>query len=410
MATVASNDLSPSKSQAPRIASIDAFRGLTILVMIFVNNIPGVKNIPAWFKHMAPDANGMTFVDVVFPAFLFIVGMAIPFALGRWLDKGVHPLRVMGHVLIRTASLLFVGFFMVNMPPDSVATGLNGNVWAILAFLALMAAFNNAAVTTARGRRIHIVVRAIGFVALALLAYIYRAKSPDGLRWMDTSWWGIIGLIGWAYLVASVINILARRQMAALVGAMAMLYLVYLADARGLFTGFPLQDRLGYGSQLGSHGAITLAGVLVGQMLLGGTGFPTAHWARLRWIVIMGAMAFAAAVMFEPLHGINKTTASPAWCLYSVAWSCWIYAGLYLLMDVWGVRRWAAIVQPAGENPLLAYLLSTMLYYVLALWPSNPLWNHATSGYGALAVWAAVALAVTLLSGWLGRHRMALRL
>ena len=114
--------------------------------------------------------------------------------------------------------------------------------------------------------------------------------------------------------------------------------------------------------------------------------------------------------MFEPLHGINKTTASPAWCLYSVAWSCWIYAGLYLLMDVWGVRRWAAIVQSAGENPLLAYLLSTMMYYIFALWPSNPLWNHATSGYGALAVWAGVALAVTWLSGWLGRHRMALRL
>ena len=72
-----------------RLASLDALRGFTILVMIFVNDVAGVSGAPAWMKHIdPPDADGMTFVDVVFPAFLFIVGMSIPMALERRFERG----------------------------------------------------------------------------------------------------------------------------------------------------------------------------------------------------------------------------------------------------------------------------------------------------------------------------------
>jgi predicted acyltransferase len=71
-----------------RISSIDVFRGLTIFAMIFVNDLAGVRDIPAWMKHVPADQDGMTFVDVVFPAFLFIVGMAIPFAIAKRFKSG----------------------------------------------------------------------------------------------------------------------------------------------------------------------------------------------------------------------------------------------------------------------------------------------------------------------------------
>ncbi len=66
-----------------RIASVDALRGLVILLMIFVNDVAGVKTAPAWLKHVSAGADGMTLPDMVFPAFLFIMGMSIPLALGR---------------------------------------------------------------------------------------------------------------------------------------------------------------------------------------------------------------------------------------------------------------------------------------------------------------------------------------
>jgi predicted acyltransferase len=51
--------------------------------MLFVNEMAGVKDTPAFLRHMPRSADGMTITDVVFPAFLFITGMAIPLALAR---------------------------------------------------------------------------------------------------------------------------------------------------------------------------------------------------------------------------------------------------------------------------------------------------------------------------------------
>src|SRR3982751_4735920 len=97
-----------------RILSIDAFRGITILVMVFVNELAGMRNIPAWMKHMPADADAMSFVDVVFPAFLFIVGMSIPFALNQRQARGDDGAALQRHVLARSLGLILLGFFMVN--------------------------------------------------------------------------------------------------------------------------------------------------------------------------------------------------------------------------------------------------------------------------------------------------------
>ena len=71
-----------SAERLPRETSIDLVRGADVLLMLFVNEMAGVRGTPAFLRHRPPDADGMTITDVVFPAFLFIVGMSIPFALG----------------------------------------------------------------------------------------------------------------------------------------------------------------------------------------------------------------------------------------------------------------------------------------------------------------------------------------
>src|SRR6266566_181553 len=103
-------------SGAGRITSIDALRGLVIFTMIFVNDIAGAKRTPWWMKHYSDNfkGSGMTFVDLVFPAFLFIVGMSIPIALGARIARGERMWKLILHVLLRTVSLLVVGILMVN--------------------------------------------------------------------------------------------------------------------------------------------------------------------------------------------------------------------------------------------------------------------------------------------------------
>ena len=93
-----------------RIESIDILRGITILVMIFVNDIAGVPGTPGWMKHVPNGVDGMTFVDLVFPAFLFIVGMAMPFSIGSRLDKNADLWTTWKHILTRVIGLLVIGF------------------------------------------------------------------------------------------------------------------------------------------------------------------------------------------------------------------------------------------------------------------------------------------------------------
>src|SRR5580658_1493367 len=76
------------RSKPTRVVSIDIFRGLTMLVMIFVNQLGEMKGLPWWTYNMSASANGMTYVDVVFPFFLFIVGMSLPLAIRRRIRKG----------------------------------------------------------------------------------------------------------------------------------------------------------------------------------------------------------------------------------------------------------------------------------------------------------------------------------
>ena len=77
---------SPAKieSKSPlfqRVTSIDILRALTMVLMIFVNDLWSLKNIPAWLEHVERGVDGIGLADVVFPAFLFIVGLSLPFAI-----------------------------------------------------------------------------------------------------------------------------------------------------------------------------------------------------------------------------------------------------------------------------------------------------------------------------------------
>ena len=76
------------KDQPGRIAAIDTFRALTMVMMIWVNDFWTLTNVPAWLGHAAMDEDRMGLSDWVFPGFLFIVGLSIPFAINARRKKG----------------------------------------------------------------------------------------------------------------------------------------------------------------------------------------------------------------------------------------------------------------------------------------------------------------------------------
>lgn len=400
-----------------RIASIDAFRGLTILIMVFVNDVAGVTGIPAWMKHAPSAADMMTFVDVVFPAFLFIVGMSIPFALTRRYEKGSSTFGNLVHVLIRTVGLLIIGIFMVNMPADSVGTGMNANLWTLLVYLCVIVAWNSYPSSSGFKRVFWTWVRIMGLAGLVYLGSIYKGQVRVGpgetevvLVGMRPQWYGILGLIGWAYLVGCVAWLFFRKQHAALMGMLALLTVVYIADQNGAFRVLgPVRAYIGIGTTLGSQPSIVMAGIIVSMLFFPDTPAPTVN-ARIKWILLFAAGLAAAGFWLRPLYGISKDNGTPAWCLLCSAICCVIYAFLYWLMDVRDVKKWAKIIQPAGENPLLAYILPSIFYAAIALWPKNPLESWCREGWIGVVRSAVFAFCIVGLTWVLTRMRLRLRL
>src|SRR6202453_3753857 len=141
-----------------RVTSIDALRGFVMFMMIFVNDLAGApeKIVPDWMAHFSDrhkEGSGMTFVDMVFPAFLFIVGMSIPFALGGRLRAGVPWWKTILHVAGRTLALLSIGILMVNdESPGPNMSGLSPTLWSVFMYLSAMLAFCSISPPLARGR------------------------------------------------------------------------------------------------------------------------------------------------------------------------------------------------------------------------------------------------------------------
>src|SRR4029077_2802157 len=130
--------------------------------------------------------SGMTFVDLVFPEFLFIVGMSIPFALGARLDRGEPLWKTLFHVATRTLSLLAIGILMVNETPDSGTMGWSGALWctlmffsAILAFASLSGPGGSEAAEQRLNRVLSVSLRCLGIASLVWLAFSFRGEKGE---------------------------------------------------------------------------------------------------------------------------------------------------------------------------------------------------------------------------------------
>ncbi|NLZ04452.1 MAG: DUF5009 domain-containing protein [Phycisphaerae bacterium] len=416
-----------------RIASVDALRGLIILLMIFVNDVAGVRGAPSWLKHVSAKADGMTLPDVVFPAFLFIMGMSIPLSLGRALEAGRSRLSLAPKVLARTLSLLVMGVLMVNR--DQHNPGYRG-LWGLMMYVAIFLAFPVVPRGPELRRRTFQVWRIIGFIGLAVLALVYR--TADGKRlvlgplfdssdtvWLRHSWWGILGLIGWAYLVASLVYLVFGRRREWLIGVAGLLAMVYVADREGLFArvdsrawlvwaapAIGLLERaygwvgshVSIGQSFGSLASISVAGCCLGTIVTGESPIRT-HAERLRWALVYAVGLLAAALLFDPLYGINKIQATPAWCFLCSSLTTLTWAALYWIMDVRGSGAWSVVVRPAGANPLMAYILHPFVFTVASFiglplaFYKRPDLPVIVSILGCLAM----AFAIVGLTGLIGR-------
>ncbi|MEP7374949.1 MAG: DUF5009 domain-containing protein [Chitinophagaceae bacterium] len=347
-----------------RILSIDSFRGITILVMIFVNDVSGVSGIPDWMKHKAANADAMTFVDIVFPAFLFIVGMSLPFAINNRLKKGDSFIKLQAHILWRTLGLLVLGVFMVNGESgcNEKAMGMSGAVWSLLFYLCVILVWN---VYRFQNKTWTWLLRISGAVGLLLLGLVYRG-GEDGSKLLSPHWWGILGLIGWAYLFSCIIYQLVKGRVIFLLLSIALCTAWYTISRSDAMKEIAIWQWMASRSGHAAHTSIVLCGIVLSLLFFDESIIKKIN-PRFVYAGLFALAAITAGYLLRPYYTISKIYATPSWCLYSVAICTALFSILYWLTDVKKIDRWTGFFQPAASNPLLVYILPGIIMY-LQIW------------------------------------------
>jgi heparan-alpha-glucosaminide N-acetyltransferase len=384
-------------SPTPRLASIDVFRALTMFLMIFVNDLWTLREIPAWLLHTKAQEDGMGLSDVVFPAFLFIVGLSIPFATGSRLSKGQSKKTILGHILVRGTALLAMGFFHVNLESYDQAALLPKPVWQILLTISFFLIWLDYPRGMAKNKKW--LLQGMGLALLVFLAIVYKGKNG---AWLQPHWWGILGLIGWAYLLCAIIFLFTNGKLAATISALAFFLFFNIAAHAGWLK--PLDGIRQYvwiaGS--GSMPALVMAGVVAAQL----------YTSAKRIFLPLGLLAIAflaGGFLLRPYWGISKIMATPSWVMICTAISLAVFSALIFIADIKKKHRWFSIIRPAGTSTLTAYLLPYIHYALYNLvGVSLPLMLR--SGITGIVKSLLYALVIILITGLLEKWKVRLKI
>ena len=198
-----------------RIISIDVFRSITMVLMIWVNDFWTINNIPKWLKHAKTGEDYLGFSDVIFPWFLFVLGMSIPFSFENRIKKGEPIFTIWSHIILRTIALVVMGLFHMNMEMYNHDTSyLSKPIYVIISTIAFFMIWNIYPSKLEKKWDIASkAIRLIGVIILIIMFLLFSGKDYEGNDiGFAIHWWGILGLIGWVYLIAASAFIFIRSS------------------------------------------------------------------------------------------------------------------------------------------------------------------------------------------------------
>src|SRR6185503_1146835 len=342
-----------------RLFSIDVFRAVNMFFMIFVNDLAGVRNVPGWIDHVKANQDGMHFADTIFPIFLFIAGLSIPWAIGRRIKRGDSFAAIAGHILLRSLALIVMGFFHVNMENYNSAALLPVGVWELLLTLSFFLIWLDYPETLARAKKYMLV--GAGVVTLIVLAILFKGGTPAAPVGLKPHWWGILGIIGWAYLVCAGVFLLAKGNMPVLLATLAILVGLNICIHGSLVDINPwvIKD--------GSSASLMMFGVIFSLLY--------AKWAQAYnhkklWAVFAfaGAALIALGFFVRPYTGgISKIHSTPSWVFICTGIGVLLLELFIWLVDVKGKQDWFKLIKPAGTSTLTAYLLPYLMVAIFSI-------------------------------------------
>lgn len=367
--SVAANLVRPPEAFAEkpgnqRILSLDAFRGLIMILLVSdglgfraLSRHPLYHGIATQFIHS--DWVGTDFYDVIAPAFVFMVGMAMPYALGRRVERGATFWNNLGHVTVRALRLLLLSQILISIEANKLHFQMHNILSQIavgyfVCFLIMQLKFSYQVLCCAALLTLHSVL----FVLLPGLDGPFTKMGNIGAVF-DRA------LMGYNYASWT--------------------------------TNFNMV----------SYTASMLFGVWTGYLLRSAR----ARAVQLRILAASMVAAFAAGIALATFIPMIRRIWTASFALYSLGWVLLMFLVLYLLIDFFGFRKMTFPLIVAGSNAIFLYSVGE----ILRGWLDKSV-AVFTGGFEFLGTFAPVAQSCTvllvmwLMCYWLYRHKIFLRL
>lgn len=349
-----------------RLESLDAFRGFTMAwlmggkaLALALGGLLGWEFVRVQLTHSAWE--GVRYYDVIWPSFMLMVGVSIPFAHARRRRTQTRR-RLLAGAWKRAAILFLLGSLR-----ESLADGVPRLIELSSALQPIAVAYLVASHLADRPVRRQIGV-AVGILVgyAALLAFVGPPTIPAGTYVKNFN------------LVTAVDEVVVGRS-----------------------------HPDGWGTVLSASPSIatTVLGLLFGQVLMGARSGA----AKLRIFTLTGLGCLTAGYLLSPVVPIVMKLWTTSYALVATGWGCLLFALFYWVIDLRGWRRWAFPLRVIGVNALAAYLLPTLipLRRIVGVF-TNP-FAPALGSFGPVLASGAVFVTGWLILFWLFRRRIYLR-
>jgi predicted acyltransferase len=307
-----------------RIVSLDVFRGLTIAAMILVNNPGSWGSVYGPLRHAG--WNGWTLADLVFPFFLFAVGVSVALSFGRRAEAGEDRGRLYLKIVRRTLILFALGLLLNGFPGYDLPSV-----------------------------RIPGVLQRISICYLAAAVIFIESKWKGRLAWASgllLLYWAAMQWVpfpgGEAGLYEKGNNLASWIDGRLLAGHMWQATKTW--DPEGIFSTIPAIST-------------TLLGTLAGDWLRSGAG-PSRRAAGL---FPAGGAAAALGALWGLVMPINKSLWTSSYAVFTAGLASICLGALFWLIDVRGWERWTWPARVLGTNAITAYVLAGIAARLLYL-------------------------------------------
>ncbi len=332
-----------------------------MLLMIWVNDFWTLIDVPKWLGHAEGLEDYMGFSDIIFPLFLFIVGLSIPFAIKNRLDKGDSRIKIAKHILIRSLSLLLIGVYTVNWETSYAFITPGGKyLWGLMMAIAVSLIWMNWKRSPVP-KKWHLPLQIIGWVILIYLAMIYKG-GPNGELGMRKQWWGILGLIGWAYAYNALIYLYSKGNIWVLIGSWLLLNVLAVLS----FTDMAI-NPVGFIQNFspiysGTVPAFTAAGI-VATLIIKKLS-QEKLMVSFAILISLGIVNIAYGLGTRSIWGISKIQGTPSWLAICTGIGFLLFVILYYIADLNKKVNWAKIIAPAGTATLTCYMIPYYTYSI----------------------------------------------